>query len=178
MVVGRTRDHDPARFGQPFEPGGDVHPVAVEIAVGLVDDVAEVDADPEAEALGVRDLPLPLHHATLDADGALDGLDGAGELAQRAVAHQLDDAAAVLGQEWLDQLPVVRLEALERASLVALHQARVTGHVGGEDGGEPALRSGRGHDNPPGGVYPPFAPGRPLPRPVVQPTGRTIDTGV
>ena len=45
-----------------------------------------------------------------------------GELAERAVAHELDDAAPVLGDERLDQLPAVRLEARERAGLVALHE--------------------------------------------------------
>ena len=51
-----------------------------------------------------------------------DRVDDAGELAERAVAHELDDAAAVLGDERLDQLLPVRLQSGERAGLVALHK--------------------------------------------------------
>ena len=64
------------------------------------------------------------------------------ELAQGAVAHELDDAPAVLGDERLDELPAVGLEAAEGALLVALHQARIADHVRGEDGGEPAVDAG------------------------------------
>jgi hypothetical protein len=39
----------------------------------------------------------------LDFDGTLHGLDDAGELDQRAVAHQLDDAAAMRGDLGVDQ---------------------------------------------------------------------------
>jgi hypothetical protein len=37
------------------------------------------------------------------------------------------------------------LEALDGALLVALHEARVADHVGGEDGGEPAVDAGSGY---------------------------------
>ena len=36
-------------------------------------------------------------------DGALHGIDHAAELAQRAVAHELDDTALVLGDQRLDE---------------------------------------------------------------------------
>ena len=121
VVEGRAGDHDPAGLGELLEAGGDVHPVAVDV-LALDDHVAEVDADPEADALGLGHARLPLGHAALDRDRARDGVDDAGELAERAVAHELDDAAAVLGDERLDELPAVRLEARERAGLVALHQ--------------------------------------------------------
>ena len=70
VVVGRARDHHPARLGELLQPGGDVHPVAVEVAVGLADHVAEVDADPEADALGLGHRRLALGHALLDRDRA------------------------------------------------------------------------------------------------------------
>ena len=63
-----------------------------------------------------------------------------------AVAHELDDAPAVLGDERLDELLAVRLEAVERAVLVALHQAGVADHVRRQDGGEPAVDAGSGQD--------------------------------
>ena len=70
VVVGRARDHHAARLGELLEAGGDVHPVAVEVAVGLADHVAEVDADPEADALLFGHARLALGHALLDQDGA------------------------------------------------------------------------------------------------------------
>ena len=97
--------HDPAGLGELLEPGGDVHPVAVEVAVGLVDHVAEVDADAEADALRLGHLRLALGHALLDQHRAAHRVDDARELDQRAVAHELDDAALVLGDERLDRTP-------------------------------------------------------------------------
>ena len=66
VVEGRAGDHDPAGLGELLEPGGDVHPVAVDV-LALDDHVAEVDADPEADALRLGHRRLALGHATLDA---------------------------------------------------------------------------------------------------------------
>ena len=49
-------------------------------------------------------------------------------------------AAPVLRDLRIDQLPEVRLEPLVRPLLIRTHQARVPGHVGGEDRGEAADR--------------------------------------
>ena len=78
-------------------------------------------------------------------DGAGDGVDHAAELAQRAVAHELDDAAMVLRDQRLDEALAVLLEALERSRLVALDQARIADHVGRENGGKAAVDAGGGH---------------------------------
>ena len=110
----------------------------------LADHVAEVDPDPEADALVLGRGRPPARRRRLDREGALDGVDDAAELAERAVASQLDDPAAVLGQERLDQLLAESLEAPERAGLVALHQPRVADHVRDEDSGEPAVGAGSG----------------------------------
>jgi hypothetical protein len=44
LAVGVLGDADPTRFGDAFEPGGDVDPVAEDV-VALDQDVAEMDAD-------------------------------------------------------------------------------------------------------------------------------------
>ena len=51
-----------------------------------------------------RHVPLATGHALLDRDRAGDRVDDAGELDQGAVAHQLDDPAAVLGDQRVDEL--------------------------------------------------------------------------
>ena len=73
----------------------------------------------------------------LDRDRAAHRVDHARELDQGAVAHELDEAAAVLGEERLDQLPAQRLQPGERAGLVALHEPAVADHVGRHDGRQP-----------------------------------------
>ena len=60
-------------------------------------------------------------HAGLDRDGALHRLDHAGELDQRAIAHELDEAAVVGGDLRVDHLAAMGLEAGERAGFVGLH---------------------------------------------------------
>jgi hypothetical protein len=133
----------PPGSANPLWPGVDVHAVAVEVAL-VVDHVAQVDPDAEADAAFLADRLLTLLDAALNPDGALDGVDGAGELAEGTIARELDETAAVLGQERLDELLAVRLEPPERAGFVPLHQARVADHVRGEDRGEPAVDTVRG----------------------------------
>jgi hypothetical protein len=60
VVVGGARHDHAARLGELLEARRDVHTVAVKVAIGLADHVAEVDADPEADALilGLRRLAL------------------------------------------------------------------------------------------------------------------------
>ena len=138
LLAHLARDADPARLGQAFEAGGDVDAVAVDV-LALDDHVAQVHADPETDALRLRHVPLATGHALLDGDRAGDRVHDAGELDQGAIAHQLDDPAAVLGDQRVDELPPMRLQALERAGLVALHERRVADHVRRQDGGQPPL---------------------------------------
>ena len=145
LVVHLAGDADTAWLGHAFQPGGDVDPVAVDV-LALDDHVADVDADPEPDALGRGQVQLAPGHARLDRHRAGHRLDDGSELAQGAVTRQVDDPAAVLGEERLDELLAVRLEALERALLVLPHQPRVADHVGRQDGGEPARGARRRHD--------------------------------
>jgi hypothetical protein len=66
-------------------------------------------------------------------------LDDAGKFHQQAVAGGLDDAAMVLGDFRIEELPTQHLEAFERAFLVRPHQPRIPRYIGGEDYGETAL---------------------------------------
>ena len=91
---------------------------------------------------------LAVDHPALHLGGAAHRVDDAGEFRQHAVAGVLDDAAPVLLDLRIDQLPEMRLEALVRAFLVRAHQARIARHIGGEDRGETAGR-GHGSGSPP-----------------------------
>ena len=52
----RVGNRDAARLGQPLQPRGDIHPVAIDRAVGLLDDIAEMNADAEAHPPVVGDV--------------------------------------------------------------------------------------------------------------------------
>ena len=139
MVADRAGYANSARLGDAFQSGGDIHPIAEDVAV-IDDDVAEIDPDAEVDAalgrlgaLGHRRLPL---------GRAAHRIDDAGELDQQPVAGGLDDAAVVRGDLGIDQLGAQSLEPRQRAFLVRPHQARIAGHIGGKDRGEAA---GCGH---------------------------------
>ena len=132
LVVNVARDADFSRLGEGLEAGRDVHPIAQDVAV-LDDDVANVDADAEREAPVLRHRSLALGDDFLDRDGALDRIDRAREFDQRAIAHQLDNAAVVFVDQRLDRLFPERLQARDRACFVGLDQAAVADHIRGQN---------------------------------------------
>ena len=72
--------------------------------IALDDDVADVDADPKLDRIGLGATGVVLPKLSLDFDGAGDGVHGAGELHQRAVAHELDDTTRMGGNRRIDEL--------------------------------------------------------------------------
>ena len=87
-VLGKT---DRAGLGNSLQSRGDVDAVAHQVAVALLDDVAEMDADAELDAALGRQARVAFDQAALDFDRAADGVDDAAELDDRAVASALDD---------------------------------------------------------------------------------------
>jgi hypothetical protein len=79
-------------------------------------------------------------HGLLKRHGAAYCLDGAGELDQDPISHDLDNSAVVLGYQWLKDFRAAGLQHSERASFVSLHHSAVTNHIGGQDGGEATVR--------------------------------------
>jgi hypothetical protein len=116
--------------------------------VVLDDDVADVDANAERDAPALRDGRFALGDSLLNRDRAFDGIDRARELDQRSVAHQLDHAAAVLGDQRLDELRAQRLQARDRAGFVLADQPAVADRVRGQNRRELAFRA-RSHGTPP-----------------------------
>jgi hypothetical protein len=64
-------------------------------------------------------------------DGKRNGIDDAGELHQRAVAHELNRAPVILSRLRLDQFLAMGLEGSQRAHFILAHEAAVADHVGG-----------------------------------------------
>jgi hypothetical protein len=104
----------------------------------LSNHVAEVDPDAEPDALLIGHLGLAVDHPALDLQSASHGVHHTGKFGQQPVAGVLYGTAPVFPDLRLDQLPEMRFQAFVRPLLIRAHQARVAGHVGGEDRGEAA----------------------------------------
>ena len=132
------RDADPAGVGQRLQPGRDVDAVAPDV-VAIHDDVADIDADAEFDPLVGRYPRIVLAHGALEFDRAANRRDHARELHQQAIAGDAHDAAAMLGDLWIDERAPVSLPLGERAGLVGADKPAVAGHVGDQDGRQPSL---------------------------------------
>ena len=80
LAIGVLRETDAARISDAFKARGDIDAVAHQVAVALLDHVAEMDADAELDAALGRQASIALDHAVLDLDGAAHGIDDASEL--------------------------------------------------------------------------------------------------
>ena len=103
MVEGRARHHHAARLGQLLQPRGDIDAIAIDIAVHQ-HHIAQIDPDAEHQALRLGQSGIARGHSLLDLCCADHRIDDAIEGDQRAIAHQLDDAAMVPGDDGIDQL--------------------------------------------------------------------------
>jgi len=74
----------------------------------------------------------------LPSDGTTNGVDQAGKLDQKSVAHHLDDATVMLGNQGSYEVFGQCRETLDRSDLVSIHQSTIAGDVGGQDGGKSA----------------------------------------
>ena len=136
VLIGRSRNEDAARRRDLFEPRRDIDAVADEI-VPFDQHVAKMDPHPVAKAFGLGYALVQPRRLGLQRERALHGRDDGREFDQESVAHRLEYAPAVRG----DDRPC-RGSALayrfRRALFVLAHHARVADDVGGENGGEAA----------------------------------------
>jgi hypothetical protein len=77
LAIGVLRQTDRARLGDALEASRDIDAVAHQIAVGLLDDVAEMDADAEFDSPLGRQARVAFDHAVLHFDGAAHSVDHA-----------------------------------------------------------------------------------------------------
>ena len=138
VIECRAGDANTAWLGHCFQARRNIHAISIDV-VALDDDVAEIDADAKPELPGFGGVLVVDGHPALYHSSTLDGLDDAGELDERAVAHELDHAAVVLLDLGLDQFATAPLQSLERTDLVLAHEAAVANHVGSKYCGKPSL---------------------------------------
>ncbi len=133
LAEGVLGQADRAGLGDPLQSRRDVDAVAHQIAVALLDHVAEMNADPELDAALGRHARVALDHRVLDFDGAAHGVHHAAELHKRAVARPLDHAPLVDGDGRVDQVAAKRPKPRERPIFVGACEAAEPDHVGGQD---------------------------------------------
>ena len=134
--IGVFRQADRPGQRDPFEARRDIETVAREVAVALLNDIAEMDADPKFDALVGRDLSVAFDHRPLDFNGAVHRVDNTPELDDRAVAGALDDASAMGGDSRVDQIAAEAAQARKCPVLVGSGKPRIADHVGHQDRGQ------------------------------------------
>ena len=133
LPIGVLGQADRAGLGDALQPRGDIDAVAHQIAVALLDDVAEMNADAELDAALGRHAGVALDHAVLHLDRAAHRVDHAAELDEAAVAGALDDAPVMHGDGGIDQIAAQRPQPRQRAILVRAGEPAVADHVGDQD---------------------------------------------
>jgi hypothetical protein len=140
VVMRGPGDQDGTRFGDAFEPRGDVDAVAIEITA-FDNDVTQIDADAQHDPPLLRLIAVCGGHALLELDRALHGVNSAGELHQHAIAGDLEDASAMLGNQGPQHLLAADLEGSQRAGFVDLHQAAKTDYIHCQNRGQTAFHA-------------------------------------
>ena len=146
-LMNHIRDADAARPSQTFQPRCDIDAIAVDV-VAIDDHIAEVDADPELDAVLGLEVRVVYGDALLNLDRAPHRIDHARKLDQDTITRKLDDAAAMLCDLGFDEVLVQGPKMGVRAGFVRAHQPTVADHVGGEDRGELAFELLRSHGTP------------------------------
>src|SRR5271165_5986806 len=100
VFLNPSRDANPARVGQTFQTGCDIHAITEDV-VALDYDIADIDANPESDAI-VGCAGITLGHRPLPFGGAPQGIYHAGEFNQKAVTCGFDDPAPVFANLWID----------------------------------------------------------------------------
>jgi hypothetical protein len=129
-VLGKT---DRARVGDAFQPRCNVDAVAHQVAVALFDDVSQVNAYAELDALIGRHADIALDHRVLNGDGAMHRFDYAAELDQHPVAGALEHPAVLAGDSGIDEVGPQGPQSCERPILVRARHAAESDDIGGEN---------------------------------------------
>ena len=129
LTIGVLGQTDRAGLGDALQPRGDIDAVAHQIAVALLDDVAEMNADAKFDALVRRHAGVALDHGVLHFDRAAHRVDDAAELDDAAVAGALDDAAMMHGDRGIDQIAAQRAQSRQGAIFVRAREPAVADHI-------------------------------------------------
>ena len=126
-------ERDFGRGDDPFQSCSDIDAVAHQIAVGLLDHIAQMNADAELDAALRGQAGIAFDHAVLHFDRAAHGVDHAAELDDEPVTGALDDATVMHGDGGVDQIGAKRPEPRQSAIFVRPGKSTIANDVGGQD---------------------------------------------
>jgi hypothetical protein len=133
LAIGVLGKADRAGLASALQSSSDVDAVAHQIAVALLDDVAQMNPDAKEDAPVLRHFDIAFDHRALDFDREAHRVDDAAELDDAAVAGALDDAAMVHGDERVDQVAAERPEPRQNSIFVRASQPTIADHVRDQD---------------------------------------------
>ena len=109
-----------------------VDSVAVDI-VDSGDDVTEINADAQFNAMRIQDLGIPLSHRLLQRDGASHRLNRTREFHQNAVAFDPYNPPGMSLDAWPNHVLQYTLQTAPRSDLVLTSKPAIADHVGKQD---------------------------------------------
>ena len=130
LPIGILRKTNCARLRNALKPRGDIDAVAHQVAVALLDDVADVYPDAKFDAPVLRHAGVALDEAVLHFDRAANRVHDAAELDDRAVAGALDGPTVMSGDGWIDEVAAQTPEAREGSVLVGAGKSAIPDDVG------------------------------------------------
>jgi hypothetical protein len=140
LIEHLARNADAAAIGKAFEPSRDIDSVAEDVGA-LRNDVAEIYADAEFDALVRRCLRIAFEHAALNLDGTRDGVHDAAKFSKDTVPSGVGDVAAMDLDRRVQELAPVGPQPGERTDLVGAHQPTVSSDIGGKNGRKVSFNS-------------------------------------
>jgi hypothetical protein len=117
-----------------FEPRSNIHAIA-EYVVVFNHDVANVNADPDFNALFLRNRCVAFHHAILNLDRAACSIDRACKFNQNAIPSPLNDATAMRYDGRFQEFAPVSIKPRQGTFFISSHQAAVARNIACQDGG-------------------------------------------
>ena len=136
LPEGVVGDANPSGVSDTLKAGGDIDAVAHQVAVALLDHVAEMDADPKLDAPVRRDPSVAFDHRSLDFNGEVYCVDDTPELDNGSIAGALDDPTVVDGDGRIDQVASERPQPRQNPVLVGAGKTAVADDVGHQDRGQ------------------------------------------
>ena len=130
LPIGVVRETDGPRLPDPLQPRRDIDDIPHEVAVALLDNLPNMNADAKFDPPFRRHPGVALDEAILHFDGAARRVDHAAEFDDRAVASALDDAAVVGGDGGVDEIAPQRAYARKRSLLIHTGQPAESNDIG------------------------------------------------
>jgi hypothetical protein len=104
LPIGLFGEADRAGLRDSLQSRGDIDAVTHNVAVALLDDVADMNADPEIDTAILRDARVALDHGVLPFDGAAHRIDYAAKLDEHPITGALEYTSIVHGDGGVYQI--------------------------------------------------------------------------